>query len=58
METLLQGRRWRSLVCRVRGHDWQTAEIPGYHPDGRHFVRGTRRLCLRCPARDSVPRSP
>lgn len=49
------GRGWRSLLCRFRGHDWQTAEITGYHPNGRLFVRGTRRLCLRCPARAAAP---
>ena len=45
----------RGLVCRLRGHAWQTAEITGYRPDGRLFVRGDRRFCTRCPARDDAP---
>ncbi len=34
------------------GHQWVSAEIPGYRPDGRPFIREQRRrYCTRCPAR-------
>ncbi len=45
-------RRWNRLVCRIRGHIWVVAEITGYRPDGRTYIRPHWvRLCVRCTAR-------
>ena len=47
---------WRRVVCRLRGHAWETAEVPGYRPDGSTFIREQRRrLCTRCRARTNSP---
>lgn len=48
MLTLL---RRRGVICALRGHTWQAAEIMAYGTDGRLYVRRSRCFCLRCPAR-------
>jgi hypothetical protein len=49
---MMAQKKWRRVVCRLRGHRWETAEVPVYRPDGSTFIRERRwRFCARCSAR-------